>query len=70
MLGGEWEPGRTLKQYDILKCYFIISKDGQSCIVHSKDTLLEYLKAGWLYYAKGFKSGPPYLNAKFERALH
>ena len=70
VLSGEWEPGRPLKQYDILKCYFIISKDGQSCIVRSKDTLLEYLKAGWLYCAKGFKSGLPYLNAKFERALH
>lgn len=70
VLSGEREPGRTLKQYDILKGYFIISKDGQSCVVCSKDTLLEYLKAGWLYCAKGFKSGIPYLNAKFERALH
>ena len=70
VLSGEWEPGRTLKQYDILKGYFIISKDGQSCVVRSKDTLLEYLKAGWLYCAKGFKSGILYLNAKFERALH
>lgn len=70
VLSGEWEPGRTLKQYDILKGYFIISKDGQSCVVRSKDTLLEYLKTGWLYCAKGFKSGIPYLNAKFERTLH
>lgn len=70
VLNGEWEPGRTLKQYDILKGYFIISKDGQSCVVRSKDTLLEYLKAGWLYCAKGFKSGIPYINAKFERTLH
>lgn len=70
VLSGEWEPGRTLKQYDILKGYFVISKDGQSCVVRSKDTLLEYLKTGWLYCAKGFKSGIPYLNAKFERTLH
>lgn len=70
VLSGEWEPGRTLKQYDILKGYFIISKDGQSCVVRSKNALLEYLKDGWLYCAKGFKSGIPYLNAKFERTLH
>jgi hypothetical protein len=70
VLSGEWEPGRTLKQYDIQRGYFIISKDGQSCVVRSKDTLLEYLKTGWLYCAKGFKSGIPYLNAKFERTLH
>lgn len=70
ILSGEWEPGRTLKQYDLIKGYFVISKDEQSCVVRSKDTLMEYLKEGWLYCAKGFRSGIPYLNAKFERTLH